>query len=89
MSQIPKRSTIRNDFVARYAVALTASEILASPAISDDVDPPEPIDFSPPPPQATRRLVGTDAARLHRLSPAHARQGKRNGRPKDPAAVIA
>ena len=47
MTRTSKRSTIANSLAARFPVTLTAAELLASPAVAQDVDPPEPIDFTP------------------------------------------
>ena len=54
MTRSPKRSTIPNSLAARFPVTLTAAELLASPAVTD-MDPPEPIDFTPVPRRRNRR----------------------------------
>ena len=55
MPRTPKRSTIPNSLAARFPVTLSAAELLASPAVAQDVDPPEPIDFTPVPRLRKRR----------------------------------
>jgi hypothetical protein len=55
MPRTPKRSTIPNSLAARYPVTLTAAQLLASPAVAQDVDPPDPIDFTPVPRLRKRR----------------------------------
>jgi hypothetical protein len=54
MTRTPKRSTLPNQLLARYPVTLTAADLLASPAVTD-VDPPDPIDFTPVPRLRRRR----------------------------------
>lgn len=54
MSRTPKRSTLPNTLLARYPVTLTAADILA-PSAAAEVDPPEPIDFTPVPRRRNRR----------------------------------
>jgi hypothetical protein len=55
MTRTQKRSTVHNSLAARFPVTLTAAELLASPAVAKDVDPPEPIDFAPVPRLRKRR----------------------------------
>ena len=54
MSSTSKRSTFSNELVARYPITLTAADLLASAAVSQE-DVPEPIDFTPVPRRRNRR----------------------------------
>jgi hypothetical protein len=62
MTRTPKRNTLRNALLARYSVTLTAADLLASPAVPGDPDPPEPIDFTPVPRLRKRRGGWTEQA---------------------------
>jgi hypothetical protein len=53
MTSSLKRSTIRNSIAARYAVTLTAADLLASTGVREDE--PDPIDFTPVPRLRKRR----------------------------------
>lgn len=55
MAPDPKRSTLSNALIDRYPVTLTAADLLASAAITEADDPPEPIDFLPVPRRRNRR----------------------------------
>lgn len=54
MTRTPNRSTIPNSLAARYAVTLTAADLLASSGAAGE-PPPEPIDFTPVPRLRRRR----------------------------------
>jgi hypothetical protein len=53
MASTHKRSTIRNSIAARYAVTLTAADLLAATGAREDE--PDPIDFTPVPRLRKRR----------------------------------
>ncbi len=54
MSSTSKRSTFSNELIARYPITLTAADLLASAAVSQE-DVPDPIDFAPVPRKRNRR----------------------------------
>jgi hypothetical protein len=54
MTGTPRRSTLSNQLLARYPATLTAADLLASSGAAE-VDPPEPIDFTPVPRMRKRR----------------------------------